>query len=120
MTEPAAVEAKLPPSPRWPQFAQNVAYLTVGRWFMTRMTRQLGTAFTMRIPVFGPTVTITDPALAKELYQQPTDAVQGVDANLGLVLGPGSTFGLQGQKHRAHRKLFCRSSTAIGCVLTRA
>jgi cytochrome P450 len=105
MSSPLPGDIQLPPSPRWPQFAQNVAYLTVGRWFMTKMTKRYGSAFTMRIPVFGPTVTITDPALAKELFQQPSDAVQGVDANLGLVLGAGSTFGLQGQKHRAHRKL---------------
>src|ERR1700674_5337818 len=59
----------------------------------------------LRSAVSGATVTVPDPALAKELFHQPTDAVQGVDANLGLVLGPGSTFGLQGQKHRAHRKL---------------
>jgi cytochrome P450 len=69
------------------------------------MIKKYGTAFTMRIPVFGPTVTIADPALAKALFQQLGDATQGVDANLGQVLGAGSTFGLQGEKHHAHRKL---------------
>jgi cytochrome P450 len=101
----AGVGANLPPGPRWPQFAVAVAYLTAGRQLMRSMNKRFGTAFTMRLPVFGPTVTVTDPALAKELFQQPSDAVQGVDANLGLLLGPGSTFGLQGGKHRRHRKL---------------
>ncbi|MDT5070619.1 MAG: cytochrome family, partial [Mycobacterium sp.] len=105
MNSPVPEDIRLPPTPRWPQFAQNIAYLTAGRWFLTRMTKRYGTAFTMRIPVFGPTVTVTDPVLAKALFQQPGDAVKGVDANLGLVLGAGSTFGLQGEKQHAHRKL---------------
>ena len=69
------------------------------------MNKRFGTAFTLELPVFGPTITLTDPALARELFQQPSDAVKGVDANLGQVLGPGSSFGLQGEKHRQHRKL---------------
>jgi cytochrome P450 len=69
------------------------------------MNQRFGAAFTMRLPVFGPTVTITDPALAKELYQQPSSTVQGIDANLGLVFGPGSIFSVHGEEHRRHRKL---------------
>lgn len=105
MSKDEVVDARVPPGPRWPRFLVALAYLTVGRQLMRRMNKRFGTAFTLRLPVFGPTVTLTDPVLARELFQQPSDAVKGVDANLGRLLGPGSTFGLQGEKHRQHRKL---------------
>src|SRR5882672_2890396 len=105
MTSAPPVAAHLPPGPRWPKFVQTVAFLTVAGPVMRAMTKRYGTAFTMHQPVLGPTVTVTDPELAKALFQQPPDAVRGVEANLGVMLGPGSTFGLQGEKHRQHRKL---------------
>jgi cytochrome P450 len=98
-------DVHLPPRPSWPQILQNLAYLTRGRWFLQTMADRLGPAFTMKLPVFGPTVVLMDPALGKELFQQSADAVQGVDQNLGMMLGPASMFGLQGDEHRRHRKL---------------
>jgi cytochrome P450 family 138 len=105
MSHASPVAVDLPPGPRWPQFAQDVAYVTKSRWLMRALNKRFGTAFSMRLRVFGPTVVISDPALVKELFQQPTVAVRGPDANLGLILGPGSMFGLQGDEHRRHRKL---------------
>jgi cytochrome P450 len=66
---------------------------------------RFGTAFSLRLPFYGPAVVISDPALVRELFRQPTNAVRGAEPNLGLVLGPGSSFGLQGDKHLRHRKL---------------
>jgi cytochrome P450 len=99
------VDIRLPPAPRWPQIAQNIAYLTRGQQLMQALHERFGTAFSVRLPFFGPGVVITDPALAKELFKKPTDAVRGAEPNLGLVLGPGSSFGLQGDKHLRHRRL---------------
>lgn len=101
----APTEVRLPPGPQWPQMVQDIVYLTRGRWLLQKMSDRYGTAFTMRLPVFGPTVLISDPVLIKMLYQQPSDATCGVEQNLGLALGPGSMFGLQGEEHRRHRKL---------------
>lgn len=102
-TNPAAV--RLPPAPRWPQIAQDIAYLTRGQQLMQGLYDRFGTAFSVRLPFFGPSVVITDPVLAKELFKKPTDAVRAAEPNLGLVLGPGSSFGLQGDKHLRHRRL---------------
>jgi hypothetical protein len=106
MSDDAALrEPRIPPGPRWPRFAQNIAYVTNGRKLIGAMAQRYGTAFFMRLPVFGPTVVISDPILAKELYRQPAGDIRGVEQNLGQVLGPGSMFGLQGEEHRRHRKL---------------
>ena len=50
-----------------------------------------GTAFTVRLPFFGPTVVISDHVLVKQFFQTKTDVVRNVEPNLDLVLGPGST-----------------------------
>jgi len=105
MAQASLSTAKLPPAPRWPQLVQHVAYLTRGRQFVHGLYGRFGTAFSMRLPFYGPAVVISDPTLAKELFRQPLDAVKGAEPNLGLVLGPGSSFGLQGDKHRRHRKV---------------
>ena len=41
----------------------------------------------------------------KQFFQTRTDVVRNVEPNLDLVLGPGSTFGLQDEEHRRRRKL---------------
>jgi cytochrome P450 family 138 len=105
MTHDSAVAASLPPGPRWPQLLQDAAYLTRGQWLMKFFYRRYGSAFSIRLPFYGPAVVVSDPALAKELFRKPADEVQAAEPNLGLVLGAGSSFGLQGDKHLRHRKL---------------
>jgi cytochrome P450 family 138 len=96
---------RLPPRPACPDALLTLAYLTRGRWLMKVLGARFGGAFSMRLPAFGPTVFISDPALVKELFRQPHGVVGGVEPNLGMILGPGSTFSLQGAAHRRRRKL---------------
>lgn len=105
MTPVSPLAAKLPPGPRWPRLVQGAAYLTRGQWLMTTFSRRYGAAFSATLPFYGPAVVISDPALAKELFRKSIDEVRGAEPNLGLVLGPGSSFGLQGDRHLQHRKL---------------
>jgi cytochrome P450 len=100
-----SVATRLPPTPGWPRWVLTMAYLTRGRLLMRTLYDKWGVAFSMRLPFFGPAVVVSDPQLAKELFRQPADAVRGAAPNLGSVLGPGSSFGLQGERHRVHRKL---------------
>jgi cytochrome P450 len=95
----------LPPGPRWPVAVQGAAYLASRRRFMHAMGKRYGSAFTVKLPFFGPTVIISDPVVVKQFFQTRTDVVRNVEPNLDLVLGPGSTFGLQDEEHRRRRKL---------------
>jgi len=105
MTNVTPVAACLPPAPRWPQFVVNVAYMTRGLRLMRGLYDRFGPAFSMHLPFFGPAVVISDPQLARELFRQPADSVRAAELNLGLVLGPGSSFGLHGEEHLRRRKL---------------
>jgi cytochrome P450 len=95
----------LPPGPRWPVPLQGIAYIAARRRLMAVMSKRYGTAFTLRLPFFGPTVLISDPAMVKQFFQTRMDVVENVEPNLDLVLGAGSTFGLKGDDHRRRRKL---------------
>ena len=72
---------------------------------MHALGKRYGSAFTVKLPFFGATVIISDPALVKQFFQTRTDVVRNVEPNLDMVLGPGSTFGLQDEEHRRRRKL---------------
>ncbi|MDT5236882.1 MAG: cytochrome family, partial [Mycobacterium sp.] len=48
--------AQLPPGPRWPVAVQGLAYIASRRRMMQVLGKRYGTAFTVRLPFFGPTV----------------------------------------------------------------
>src|SRR4029079_11092068 len=60
---------KLPPGPRLPVPIQGLAYMASRRRMMQVLGKRYGTAFTVRLPFFGPTVVISDPALVKQFFQ---------------------------------------------------
>jgi cytochrome P450 len=95
---------RLPPAPRIPRFVQGIAFLANRDKAVRVIARRHGPEFTLNLPVFGETVVISDPALVKELFTMNTDLIARA-GNLGEVLGPGSTFSLDGTEHRQRRKL---------------
>ncbi|ULE33613.1 cytochrome P450 [Mycobacterium sp. IDR2000157661] len=108
MSSAIAQSVRLPPGPKWPVYAQGIAFLVARRRVMESLAKRYGTEFTMTLP-FRPMVVLSDPALVKELFQTSTTLVQGVEPNLDVVFGPGSTFGLHGEDHRRRRKLLVPS-----------
>ncbi|WP_409370796.1 cytochrome P450 [Mycolicibacterium sediminis] len=96
---------KLPPGPRWPTFVQGLAYAVSRTWTVGRVTRRHGDVISMTLPVFGKSVVVADPQLAKQLFAANTDDVGNIQPNLSRVLGPGSVFALDRTDHRRRRKL---------------
>lgn len=82
----------------------GVGFLTARHRAVASIGRRYGDAFTVNLPIFGETTVISDPSLIKDLFTTSSDLV-GRASNLGAVLGPGSTFSLDGDEHRARRKL---------------
>jgi cytochrome P450 len=81
-----------------------VAFLTARHRTLAAIGRRYGTAFTVELPIFGQALVISDRALVKDLFTTNSDLVARA-SNLGTVLGPGSTFSLDGAEHRERRKL---------------
>jgi cytochrome P450 len=108
ITDQATVGAptpKLPPAPRIPKALQAMGFITARRRTTMALKAKYGNAFTLDLPMFGPTVVVSDPALAKQVFTTSTDVLGNVQPNLSRLLGSGSVFGLEGADHRRRRKL---------------
>ncbi len=105
--EPAGVEATayVPPSPPIPKVLQAAAFVALRRPVVRLLAPKYGGAFTLRIPVFGNVVIVSDPALAKQVFTTSTDDLGNLQPNLSRIFGPGSVFALEGADHRKRRKL---------------
>lgn len=99
-TEPV----RLPPAPRIPKLLQGVGFVTARERSVAHLSRRYGPAFTLNLPIFGPTVVVSDPALIKDLFTTNPDLIARAGV-LGELFGPGSTFSLEGAEHLARRKL---------------
>nr|GLK39957.1 putative cytochrome P450 138 [Rhodococcus wratislaviensis] len=95
----------LPPAPRIPKALQGSAFTLSRRRTIEKFSRRYGKAFTLDLPLFGRTVVVTDPRLAKQVFTANPDAVGNIQPNLSRVLGPGSVFALDGADHRRRRRL---------------
>ena len=97
--------AKLPPKPGTPDPLIGVAFVGARRRFIEWITGKYGRAATVRLPVFGDAVIVSDPALAKQIFTTSPEVLHNIQPNLSRLLGKGSVFGLEGADHRRRRKL---------------
>lgn len=96
---------RLPPSPRIPKVVQGTAFITSRRWTVEQLVRRYGKAFTLQLPVYGDTVMVADPQLAKQIFTTSPDVLGNIQPNLSRLLGSGSVFALEGDEHRKRRRL---------------
>lgn len=104
MAEATSEPVRLPPGPRIPKMALGMAFLALRHRVITVLGRRYDGAYTIDLPIFGRTVVISDRVLVKDLFTTSGDLVHRA-SNLGAVLGPGSTFSLDGPAHLQRRKL---------------
>ncbi|CAN3130826.1 cytochrome P450 [Mycobacterium sp. smrl_JER01] len=104
MAAPTSEPVRLPPGPVIPKAALSLAFFTARRRALSALAARHGDTFTVDLPIFGPTVVVGDPTMARELFAAGSDLVARA-SNLGTVLGPGSTFSLDGDAHRVRRRL---------------
>lgn len=94
---------RLPPGVKLPRIVQGAAIVIDRPGALEYARRRHGPVFSVSLPLFGDSVVLSEPALIKELFTA-GDLVETV-TNLGDVIGPGSSFSLNGAPHLARRKL---------------
>lgn len=95
----------LPPGPSTPHSLQTVRAVLSPRLGLPRLRARYGDTFTIRLPVYGKALVISDPTEVKQLYRTSPEIADNLDVNLGRVLGSGSLFAITGEQHRKQRKL---------------
>ncbi|WP_067976757.1 cytochrome P450 [Mycolicibacter icosiumassiliensis] len=102
---PDSPAINLPPGPRGSKLAAGLHFILARRQAVRRQTRKYGAAFTVEIPMFGPTVIVTDPELARQVLLTNPEDLGNIQPNLSRILGSGSVFALDGADHRRRRNL---------------
>lgn len=100
---PATV--RLPPAVRSPKLVQGIGFAVSRRMMMRRLSRRYGNVFTLRLPMWGRVIMVSDPQLAKQIFTTSPDELGNIQPNLSRLFGPGSVFGLEGDDHRRRRRL---------------
>jgi cytochrome P450 len=104
MAEATTDPVRRPPAPRIPKVLAGLAFVGARGKSVSAIRKRHGPAFTLNLPIFGNTVMISEPALIKDIFTMNNELI-GRASNLGVILGPGSTFSLDGDEHRERRKL---------------
>jgi cytochrome P450 len=100
----SADEFQLPPGPRSPKLLNGLAALFAQRAFIRRLQRRYGDAYTVELPVIGTTVVVTHPDLVKAVYTAKPAVLHGGKNPLGRLLGPGSLFSMDEERHLEERR----------------
>jgi cytochrome P450 len=84
---------------------QGMGFAMSRRMMMRRLSRRYGGAFTLKLPMFGNVVAVSDPQLAKQIFTTSPEELGNIQPNLSRLFGYGSVFALEGDDHRRRRRL---------------
>lgn len=103
--ERAVVGINMPPTSKIPKPITAIGFLANRRRLTHALRDRHGSEFAIDLPMFGRSVFVSDPVLAKQLFRTSDEIVSNIDPNLGRVLGEGSIFNLEKTAHKSRRKL---------------
>jgi cytochrome P450 family 138 len=95
---------RLPRGPNSPKFFNGLMFLFTRGRSMARFQRRYGDAYTVRLPVIGTTVVVSHPELVKAVYTASPTVLHGGKNPLGSLLGPGSLFSMDEDRHLQERR----------------
>jgi cytochrome P450 len=101
---PLSSEYRLPNGPRTPTFLNGALFLLARNWLMGQLHRRYGDAYTIKLPSFGNVVVAAHPDLVKAVFTADPTVLHGGKNPLGEVLGPGSLFAMDEERHLKERR----------------
>ncbi|HVV89832.1 MAG TPA: cytochrome P450 [Solirubrobacterales bacterium] len=102
---PETATYRLPPGPKTPKLLNGVTFLVARNAMIRRLQRRYGDALTIQMPGFGTMVLVTRPDLVKQVYTAKPDVLHAGKNPLGEVLGPGSLFSMDEERHLRERRM---------------
>jgi cytochrome P450 len=98
-------EYRLPPGPKTPKLLNGIAFLVARNAMIGRLQRRYGDEVTIQMPGFGQMVLVSTPDLVKQVYTAKPDVLHAGKNPLGEVLGPGSLFSMDEERHLRERRM---------------
>src|ERR1700742_4798666 len=98
-------EYRLPPGPKTPRLLNGIAFLAARNAMIRRLQRRYGDEVSIEMPGFGQMVLVTTPELVKQVYTAKPDVLHGGKNPLGEILGPGSLFSMDEERHLKERRM---------------
>jgi cytochrome P450 len=101
----SSAEYRIPPGPDAGGFKNGVRFLIGRASFFEGLQKQYGPVFSLKLPTVGTAVVVSTEEHIKAVFTAPNDVLHGGKNPLGEVLGPGSVFSMDEQRHLDERRL---------------
>ena len=98
-------DVRLPDGPRTPAAFNGLVFLLDHHRAQRRMKRRYGDTYTVKLPGLGTSVVVTTPDLVKQVFTADPTVLHAGKNELGRVLGPGSLFAMDEDRHLEERRL---------------
>lgn len=105
MDTSTVLAGRYPPPVRSPRLVQGLAFALFRTAAIQNWTGRYGRVFEINVPVLGRSVVVADPGLAKSVCMASPTQLGNLEPSLGDMFGPGSSFALDGSRHRERRRL---------------
>ena len=103
-SQSANEDCRLPEGPSSPPLLNGLMFLFARQRSSRRLQRRYGDVYTVRMPVIGTTVVVSDPDLVKAVFTAKPTVLHGGKNPLGSLLGPGSLFSMDEDRHLEERR----------------
>lgn len=98
-------DVRLPDGPSTPAAFNAAVFLLDHHRAQKRMKRRYGDAYSVRLPGLGRTVVVARPDLVKQVFTADPTVLHAGKNELGRVLGPGSLFAMDEDRHLEERRM---------------
>lgn len=101
------MRASLPPGPRAPRIVQALGFFRRPIPYLEACRRRYGDVFSLRMPLFGRMVYVTEPSLIKTVFTGDPAVLHAGEVNslMEPVLGPNSVLLLDDEPHMRQRRV---------------
>jgi cytochrome P450 family 138 len=101
---PPSTGYQLPDGPKTSKLLNGALFLLARNWLMRQLQRRYGDAYTIKLPSFGNVVVVSHPDLVKAVFTADPTVLHGGKNPLGEVLGQGSLFAMDEDRHLKERR----------------
>lgn len=98
-------EFRIPDGPKGKRISNAVQFLVRRTTWIEGLQRKYGDVFSVQLPTVGTVVVVSDPEAIKQIFTASSEVLHAGKNPLGEMLGPGSLFSMDEERHLDERRL---------------